>query len=187
MIGGLRDIRTQLLLVAGILLLLDLGAIGLLVSPAGRSRGARQQEFERLRLEKIEKTASAAPVQGMDQKIRTAGEQEAQFNRERLAERYSVMSEQLSRIATEAGVDVSKVKYDERGRLPAEKRIIPPGYEEVSITMQVHGSYEQDMRFINAVERQRMFLLIDAVTFSGMQGEALTVSVQLSTYLRGAA
>jgi len=186
MIRGLRDVRTQLLLVSGLLLLLDVTAIALLMSPAGRSRSARQQEYQRLRMEKIEKTMAAAPVMGMDQKIKTAAAQEAQFGRERLTERYSAMSEQLAQIASQSGVDVSDVKYDEHLESGA-KRTTPPGYDEISITIQVQGSYAQDMRFINAVERQKMFLLIDAVTFSGMKGDALTVSVHMSTYLRGAA
>ena len=118
----------------------------------------------------------------MDTKIATAREEEAKFNTERVAQRYSTMSEQLSQIATEAGVNVSDVKYDAR----AEKSA-PPGYDGIGITIQVHGSYEQDMQFINAVERQKMMLLIDAVTFGGMQGDALTVSVHLSTFLRSEA
>jgi Tfp pilus assembly protein PilO len=182
MIGGLRDVRTQLLLVVGVLFLVDLGAIALLMSPAGRSRGARQQEYERLRVEKIEKSQTAAPALGMDQKIATAREQETQFNSERLAQRYSAMSEQLSRIAKEAGVVVSDVKYDERS-----VKDIPSGYDNVGITIQVHGSYQQNMQFINAVERQKMLLLIDAVTFQGMKNDVLTVSVHLSTFLRSAA
>jgi Tfp pilus assembly protein PilO len=182
MIGDLRDIRTQLLVVVGVLLLVDVAAILLLVSPAGRSRGARQQEYEQLRMEKIAKTQAATPTQGMDQKIATAREQETQFNSERMAHRYSAMSEQLSRIATEAGVGVSDVKYDEN-----KEKDAPAGYGGIGITIQVHGSYDQDMRFVNAVERQKMLLLIDAVTFQGMQGDALTVLVHLSTYLRSAA
>lgn len=178
----LRDVRTQLLIVAGVLLLLSVTAIALLLSPAGRSRDAREQEYERLRIEKMEKARAAAPVQGMDNKIAAAREEEAKFNGERLAQRYSVMSEQLSHIATEAGVNVSNVKYDER----ADKGT-PPGYDGVGITIQVQGSYQQDMRFINAVERQKMMLLIDAVSFGGMQGDTLTVSVHLSTFLRSAA
>ena len=39
MMGRLRDVRIQLLVVVGVLVLLDLAAIALLVSPAGRSRG----------------------------------------------------------------------------------------------------------------------------------------------------
>ncbi len=183
MIGDLRDVRTQLLVVVAILLLLDVGAIALLLSPAGRSRAARQREYEQLRLEKIEKAKVALPTFGMDKKLATTREQEADFNAERLAQRYSAMSEQLSRIATESGVGVSNVKYDQH----LSEKNVPPEYESIGIAIEVHGSYEQDMRFINAVERQRMLLLIDAVSFSGMQGDALTVSVHLSTYRRSAA
>jgi Tfp pilus assembly protein PilO len=182
MIGNLRDVRTQLLAVVAVLLLLDVAAVVLLVSPIGRSRGQRQQEYEQLRLLKIEKTKVLAPAQGMDQKIATAREQEIAFNKDRLAEHYSAMSEQLAHVAGEAGVSVSDVKYDEH-----EEKGVPPGYDRVGITIQVHGSYAQDMRFINAVERQRMLLLIDAVSFGGMVGDQLTVSVHLSTFMRSPA
>ncbi len=178
----LRDVRTQMLIVVGVLGLLSLGAIGLLLSPAGRSQRARAQEYERLRLEKIEKTRASAPIQGMDKKITEARDEETQFDRERLAQRYSTMSEQLSHIADGAGVKVSNVKYDEH----AEKGT-PPGFNSIGITMQVAGTYAQDMHFINAVERQKMFLLIDGVSFGGMQGDTLTVSVRMSTFLRSAA
>ena len=182
MIGRLRDVRIQLLVVVGVLVLLDLAAIALLVSPAGRSRGARQMAYEQLRVEKLEKAKAVAPAQDMDQKIATAREQQGEFSRERMAARYSAMSEQLSQIGSEAGVKVTDVKYDTR-----EEKGLPPGYDSIGITIQVHGSYEQDMRFVNAVERQKMLLLIDAVSFGGMQGDALTVSVHLSTFLRSAA
>lgn len=178
----LRDVRTQVLGVAGVLLLLSLGAIGVLLSPAGRSRGAREQEYERLRLEKIEKTRAAVPVLGMDKKIEAAREEETQFDRERLAQHYSTMSEQLSHIAGDAGVKVSTVKYDEH-----MDKSTPAGFDPIGITIQVQGTYAQDMRFINAVERQKMMLLIDGVSFGGMQGDTLTVSVHLSTYLRSTA
>jgi len=183
MIGELRDIRTQLLILAGVLLLFAIAAIAVLLSPAGRSRGAREQLYEQLRLERIAKAKTAVSARGMDEKIATAREQQAAFNQERLASRYSAMSEQLSQMAREAGVKVSDVKYDER----TGGKEAPPGYDSVGITIQVRGSYAQDMRFINEVERQKMLLLIDAVGFSGMQGEELTVSVHLSTYLRSAA
>src|SRR6266536_458319 len=151
-----------------VLLMLDLGAIGVLMSPAGRSRGLQEQRFEQLRLEKMAKAKTAVSAQGMDRKIATAREQEAAFNQERLAARYSAMSEQLSTLAREAGVKVTNVKYDEQ-----TGKDTPQGYDSVGIAVQVHGSYAQDMRFINAVERQKMLMLIDGVAFSGMQGEEL--------------
>jgi Tfp pilus assembly protein PilO len=182
MMGHLRDVRIQLLIVVGVLVLVDLAAIVLLMSPAGRSRGARQMAYEQLRVEKFEKAKAVAPAQDMDQKIVTAREQQVDFTRERMAARYSAMSEQLSHLGSEAGVSVTDVKYDAR-----EEKGLPPGYDSIGITIQVRGSYEQDMRFVNAVERQKMLLLIDAVTFGGMQRDALTVSVHLSTFLRSPA
>lgn len=181
MIGDFRDVRTKLLIVVGVLLLMDVAAVVLLLSPVGRSKGQRQQFYEQLRLEKIAKTRAVTPVQGMDQKIATAREEETAFVKDRFAERYSTMSEELSRVAAEAGVTVSDVKYGEN-----EEKGVPRGYDSLTITIQVHGTYTQDMRFINAVERQKMLLLIDAVTFSGMQGDQLSVSVHLSTFLRSA-
>ncbi len=189
MIGDLRDVRTQLILAVGVLLLLDAGAGVLLLSPAGRSRTARMQEYERLRVEKHTRAEATIPAQGMDQKITAAREEEAKFNSERLAQRYSTMSEQLAAIAKEAGVGVSNVKYDSRDESGGErtgKETIPPGYDSIGITIQIHGSYEEDMRFINAVERQKLMLLIDAVSFEGMKENQLTVSVHLSTFLRSA-
>lgn len=187
----LRDVRTQLLIAVVVLLLLDVAAVAVLLSPAGRSRSARQQQYEQLRMVKMEKAKAAASTQGMDQKIATAREQEQDFDRERLTGRYSAMSEQLSNIAREAGVSVTDVKYDEKGDNEhgnKEKEIsAPPGYDGIGIAIQVHGSYAQDMHFINAVERQKMLLLIDAVSFSGMQGDELTVMVHLTTFLRSAA
>jgi hypothetical protein len=97
------------------------------------------------------------------------------------------MSEALSRIASEAGVGVSDVKYDEHSDRSDKDKNMPQGYDGLGITIQLHGSYAQDMRFINAVERQKMLLLIDGVSFGGMQGEELTVSVHLTTFLRSAA
>jgi len=181
--GDLRDVRVQLLIVVGVLLLVDVAAGILMLSPAGRSRGAREKEFEQLRVEKLEKTMAVAPVRGMDQKIETAREQETKFNEERLTNRYSMMSEQIAHIAKEAGVNVASVKYDQN----KANKTTPAGYDEVGITVQIRGTYGQDIRFINAVEREKFMLLIDGVSFGGMQGDNLTVSLHLSTFLRSQA
>jgi hypothetical protein len=184
----LRDVRIQLLIVAVVLLLLDAAAIGVLLSPMGRGGEAQQQRYQRLQNRQAATSKAAAATQGMDEKIATARQQEASFQRERLIGRYSEMSEKLSRIAHEAGVSVSDVKYNDAGETEAgAKSAVPAGYTAVWIEMRVHGSYAQDMRFINGMERQKTLLLIDAVSFGGMKGDELTVSVHLTTYLRSAA
>ena len=186
MIGDLRDVRTQLLIVVGVLLLLDVGGdwpCCCLRRAARAARGSRQ--YEQLRMEKIEKTQGRGPGPGHGPEDcngpRAGG---SSSTSERLAQRYSAMSEQLSHIATRSRGgrlrrEVRRARQDESARRRDTTSI--------GITIQVHGSYAQDMRFINAVERQKMLLLIDAVSFGGMQGDALTVSVHLSTFLRSAA
>lgn len=183
MIREIRDLRALLLIVIGALLLVDIGAAALLLSPAGRSADARMAEYEQLRKERMEKTISTAPARDIEKKIAQAKEQEQTFDQERLARRYSAMSEELARIAKEAGVNVSSVHYDES----VDTRKVPEGYTPLGITIQIKGSYDQDIRFINTVERQRMLLLIDGVSFGGMQGDSLTVSVHLTTYMRSQA
>jgi hypothetical protein len=183
----LRDLRTQLLIVVGLLVLLDVAAIAVLLSPIRRGGEARQSRYRQLQLEKAATSQAAAATQGMEQKIASAAEQEAAFNRERFMGRYSEMSETLSRIAREAGVRVSDVKYGATSQDERDKQKTPAGYEGLEILMQVHGSYTQNMRFINALERQKTLLLIDDVGFGGMKGDELTVSVHLTTYLRSAA
>ena len=175
----LRDVRVQLGLVAAVLLLFDLAAGGVLLSPAGRSRTARVQVYRQMLRERDEKQKAVAPAQGMDQKIADARQQEDGFHKERLASRYSAMSEQIARLASEAGVSVTHVRYDERELAKGT----PAGYDHLGITIQVNGSYAQNIRFINEVERQKLLLLIDGVSFGGMKGNTLTVDIHISTYL----
>jgi Tfp pilus assembly protein PilO len=185
-LSRLRDVRVQLMIVAAVLLVIDVAAVALLLSPAGRGRAARQQAYETLRRERIEKTAANQPLQGMDEKITTAHTQEAQFDKVRIADHYSAVSDRLASLAKEAGVTASNVRYDaveETGKI----RETPAGYDKVGITILVNGAYEQDMRFINAVERQPMMLMIDAVSFNAQTGNQLSVTVHLSTYLRRSA
>jgi hypothetical protein len=181
----LRDVRVQLMLLSGVLLVVALAAAGLLLSPAGRGLEAREHTYNELRRERIDKAQEALPLQGMDQKISTARQQQKEFSEQRVADHYSTVSEQISSLGKEAGVIVSNVHYDrlEQGKT----REAPAGYEKVGITITVQGTYEQELRFINAVERQKMMLIIDAVGFSGSEGKQLSVSVHLSTYLRSAA
>ncbi len=163
-------------------MLLSLAAIGLLVSPAGRSRGAREQEYERLRMEKIEKTRPQLHSKAWTRRLLRLAKKRHNSTASgwRSITRRCRSNCRASRAKPEC--NVSTVKYDEH-----TDKSTPSGFDSIGITIQVQGSYAQDMRFINAVERQKMMLLIDAITFGGMQGDTLTVSVHMSTFLRSAA
>jgi type IV pilus assembly protein PilO len=48
------------------------------------------------------------------------------------------------------------------------------------------GDYLQEVKFINALERDKMFFLIDGITLGEQQGN-VRLQLKLETYLRGGA
>jgi hypothetical protein len=49
----------------------------------------------------------------------------------------------------------------------------------------VSGDYTPVMKFINSVERDKMFLVIDGLTLTGQQGGLVNLRLKVRTYLRG--
>jgi hypothetical protein len=57
---------------------------------------------------------------------------------------------------------------------------------EVRMDASVSGDYTSVMRFINSVERDKMFFVIDGLTLTGQQGGLVNLRLKVTTYLRGA-
>lgn len=176
---NLRDVRVQLASISAVLALVAILALSVLLSPAVRARQANELLYQQLQAERDSKKLAIAPAVSLDKQLEESREQQDDFARGYLPTRYSTMSEQLAQLAKRAGVRVLSVHYNEH----AEQHNAPAGYDQLSISIEVSGNYEQDMHFINEVERQHALLLIDGVSFSGMSGNRLTVAVNLSTYL----
>jgi type IV pilus assembly protein PilO len=56
---------------------------------------------------------------------------------------------------------------------------------EVRMDASVSGDYTSVMKFINSVERDRMFFVIDGLTLTGQQGGLVNLRLKVTTYLRG--
>jgi hypothetical protein len=57
---------------------------------------------------------------------------------------------------------------------------------EVRMDASVSGDYTSVMKFINSVERDKMFFVIDGLTLTGQQGGLVNLRLKVTTYLRGA-
>jgi type II secretion system (T2SS) protein M len=57
---------------------------------------------------------------------------------------------------------------------------------EVRMDASVSGDYTAVMKFINSVERDKMFFVIDGLTLTGQQGGLVNLRLKVTTYLRGA-
>jgi len=159
------------------LVVLDLACVGYLLSPAGRSRNARQREYYELRAQLTAKRQEVLPTRGMDQKLKQASQDISSFDDQRLPAQYSAVAEELGKLATDTGVHFAGVKYDERD-------VSIEGLRKLNVEITLSGDYLQEVKFINALERDKMFFLIDGVNLAEQQGN-VRLQLKLETYLRG--
>lgn len=175
--ANLRTARQRFTTAVVILAVLDVAAIAFLLSPLGRSRSVREMEWADARRELQLKRADAVPLRGMDKKLDLARQEIADFYKERFPYQYSAVSTELGKVASETGVRVSQISYDPK---PAEV----PNLQQVVISANLDGDYLQVVKFINALERDKMFFMVDSLTLAQEQGGMVRLQVKLETYLR---
>ena len=175
--ADLRRARKRLTTAAIALAVLDVAAIGFLLSPLGRSRSTREIEYAEARRELQIKMRDAVPLRGMDKKLDLARQQIADFYRERFPAQYSAVSSELGKVASQTGVRVSQISYDPK---PAEVASL----QQVVINANLDGDYLQVVKFINALERDKMFFMVDSLTLAQEQGGIVRLQMKLETYLR---
>jgi len=176
----IRGARRLLIAIAAVLIVLDVAAIALLLSPVGRGRSAREHAYSEVRQEYQARLREVAPARDIDKKLAEAKRQTAQFYDDRIPSRYSDIADTLGKIATESHVQISSIKYD-------AKDTEIPGLQDIAIGAQVAGDYNNQMRFINALERAKTFFVIDSVNLGGAEGGSVRLEMKLETFKRGGA
>jgi hypothetical protein len=174
--ASIRETRKKLMPAVIALAILDLVCVGYLLSPAGRSRQARQREYEQLHQQLVAKQTEVLPTRGMDQKLTQASHDITGFYDTRFPAQYSAVTEELGKVATDNGVHLSGVKYD-------EKDAAIEGLRRLNMEITLSGDYLQEVKFINALERDKMFFLIDGIALGEQQGN-VRLQLKLETYLR---
>ena len=80
-------------------------------------------------------------------------------------------------MASQAGVRISGVRYQLKDA-PID------GLQQVEITSNLSGGYLQLVRFINAMERNKLFFLIEGVELGGEQNGVVGLQLRIQTYMR---
>jgi type IV pilus assembly protein PilO len=177
--ASIRETRKKLMPAVIALAILDLACVVYLFSPAGRSRQARQREYQSLHQQLVAKQQEVLPTRGMDKKLTKASTDITGFYDTRFPAQYSAVLEDLGKVAADNGVHLSGVKYDEKDA-PIE------GLRRLNMEITLSGDYLQEVKFINALEREKMFFLIDGIALGEQQG-IVRLQLKLETYLRGGA
>jgi Tfp pilus assembly protein PilO len=171
----LRKARTKLQVAVGVLAVIDLAAILLLLSPYAGSEASRQAQMRQLWLDL--KSRETAPWRGLDKKIPVARQQVADFYKERFPSGYSEISDSVDKIASESGVKISSEKYD-------QKEADVESVQRVEIQADVSGDYLQLVRFINTLERSKVFFIVRDLQIAGEQSGQVKLQIKFETYLR---
>ena len=177
--ASIREVRKRLLPGVIGLAVLDVACVVYLLSPMGRSREARQRDLNTLQAQLAAKRQEVLPSRGMDGKLKQASTDIGNFYKERFPAQYSTVTEELGKVASASGVQIAAVKYDVKDA-PVE------GLRALNIEVALSGSYLSEVKFINALERNKIFFLIDGVTLGEQQGN-VRLQLKLQTYLRSGA
>ncbi len=171
----LKQSKNRLYLMGAVLLVLDLAALAMLMTPLAGRESLRQEELRQAWLNL--KARESAPWRGLDKKIPQARQDIQAFYRDRFPSSYSVITSNLDKVAAESGVKLSSEKY-------AQKDAEIPSLQRVEIDAEVSGDYVPLAKFINALERNQMFFMIDGLDLGGETTGSVKLHIRVETYLR---
>src|SRR5580700_3959610 len=155
----------------------DVMVIAIYLSPLVGSQSARQDQLHDLWKELQLKTREVEPLRGLDKKIPIARKQIDQFYAQRLPSQDSAISADLGKVAAQSGVKIGSIKYSMK-----DAEVL--GVRRMEIEADLAGDYLQLVRFVNALERDQMFFLVDSVGLGGEQGGVVKLQLKLETYLK---
>jgi type IV pilus assembly protein PilO len=176
----LRQTRKKMKSALAILLGVDVVAVLVLISPLVGSTESRRQTLNQLWSELQSKTRQVEPLKNLDQKVVGANHQITDFYKKRLPSQDSQILTQLGKLAVANGVIIEQARYKasdlQAGRL-----------QPVEMEAQLSGNYISLAKFINAMERDEMFFIINDITLAGEQKGPIKLQMKFETYLKAGA
>jgi Tfp pilus assembly protein PilO len=176
----LGNSRRKLKIAIGAMLAVDVVAIAVLFSPLVGSASSRRTQILELKAELTKKTRDVAPLHGMPAKMVLAKDQIGEFYKGRFAARDSDLIDELGKMATANGVRMQQAHYKEEDE--ETSGVVPVGIEA-----SFSGDYLQLVRFINTLERSKMFFEVDSVGLAGESTGPVKLEITMHSYLRSGA
>jgi Tfp pilus assembly protein PilO len=173
----LQRTRKQLKVTLAVLVGLDILAGVLYFSPVIGSAETRRQELNRLQAELTTKTRQVAPLQDLPHRVSIASQQITDFYKKRFPAQNSDIYTEFGKLAAANGVRIDQVRYK-----PSEK--VTSGLQAIEMEADLEGNYTSLAKFINALERDDMFFIINSVTLGGEPQGPVKLAVKLETYLK---
>lgn len=171
----LDRVRRRFVTAIVVLLVVDIAAFAFLLSPWGRSPAQRADEYTRARAERQQKMRDAQPLTGMPQKLKRAETDADVLLRSRLPEQSSQVSNEIGKLASANHVKLAQATYE-------TKDSELPGVERLLVKASLSADYLNLVRFINALEREKMLMVIDSLKLNEQQGGGVKVDLVMEAF-----
>jgi len=171
----LRQSRKKIKTALGVLVAVDVIAVAVLISFG--STDSRRLELNQLWSELQNKTRQVEPLRNLDKKVILANRQIVDFYKKRFPAQDSQIATQFGKLAMANGVTIDSVKY---GVKDSEIEHLEP----VEIEAELSGNYVSLAKFINALERDDMFFIINSIALGGQQKGPIKLQMKVETYLK---
>jgi type IV pilus assembly protein PilO len=148
-----------------------------LLTPIAGGRAAKLKEDEQVRELWQDERQKALPVHDIDQKIQEARSEITDFYGTRFPEHTSEVAIELGKQANDNDVKLSNVRY-----AAADETV--EGLRELQLDASLSGDYVKVVKFINALERDKMFFLVGSIALGERGTGTITLQVHVETYLR---
>jgi hypothetical protein len=169
--------RKRLTVVLTVMLAVDLVCAIVLLSPLGHSR---QEQIQALQTQLRIKTRQVQPLRGLDKKVLVAKQEIADFYRDRLPGDYSSIDAEMGKVADENGTSIAQVKFR-----PEED--LGGGLRPITIDSLLSGDYRHIVKFINALERDKMLFIVNGINLGDAKGGIVKLQLRMQTYMKSGA
>jgi type IV pilus assembly protein PilO len=181
----LKQPRVAMRALVAALLAANLVAAVVAFKPFGGSADDLRKEESQLQDQLAAAQARLAISKKLVNKVQTAGHDGDEFLRKYVVDRRvasSTVSEELNRLAGEAGVSVGQTAYSYQEIEGSDT------LQMLTINAGVTGNYINLMRFVNLVDRSSRFLIIESLQTAAppQNGQPLPVQFKLDTFVQGA-
>jgi type IV pilus assembly protein PilO len=168
--------RNAMLAVVGVAVVFNVYLLVRLIIALFTAHSMTPDEANMRQLQLKAQAMQLAPMQGLDHKLAKATADADKFYADRLPDTYSSIAAELGTLQRQTGVVQSRITYSPKA--------VGGGLTEVLMESSLSGDYPALMRYINDMERDKLFFVIRGVQLNGQQGGQVNLRLRSDTYLR---
>ena len=122
---------------------------------------------------------AAKPLRGLDAKLAASTQDADEFYKTRLPYATSQVASEIGVLTKRENVRWAQAQY-------AYGPVLSGSYAltEIKIDANVSGDYRPIVQFINALERDKLFFVINGINLTGQQTGQVNLRIRVTTYLR---